>query len=340
MLRAAVRVDGVVLVVLLRASAALRDAHLGSSLHALATRRGLLADVFVANSLVHVYSECLRLRSAREVFDSIRDKNAVSWNTMLSGLLHADRCSEALLLSTGQGQQLQLHADATTLAVLLQLCKKLAAPSCCFRAVHAMALRKLLLMASTPLLDSLLDAYAKCGLLAHALRLFQRTPLSGRSVVTWSTVIAACAGRPMAQLHHHAEPPGSMRQPRGDRSIEVRSQRGAQVRPRLGAGRGQRHHGHVRQVRRLAGLQESVRCDGCQGCPVLEHHDWRAGHERVRLGRPCTRRRDGALPDVTPSGVTSLAVLSACAHGGLVQEGVAWLERLPREHFTSVSQCT
>jgi hypothetical protein len=151
------------------------DVHIGPSLHALATRRGLLADIFVADSLVHLYSECLWLCSARKVFDSIPDKNAMSWNTMLSGLLHADRCSRGAsspprpVHRHGRPRtQLRLHADATTLAMLLQLCKKLASPSCC-RVVHAMALRKLLLMASTPLLD----AYAKCGLIVHALRLFQ-----------------------------------------------------------------------------------------------------------------------------------------------------------------------
>jgi pentatricopeptide repeat protein len=41
-----------------------------------------------------------------------------------------------------------------------------------------MALSKLLLMASTPLFD----AYAKCGLVGHALRLFQRMPLSCRGL--------------------------------------------------------------------------------------------------------------------------------------------------------------
>jgi pentatricopeptide repeat protein len=352
MLRAAVRVDGVVLVVLLRASAALRDAHLGSSLHALATRRGLLTDVFVANSLVHVYSECLRLRSAREVFDSIPDKNAVSWNTMLSGLLHADRCSEALHLSTGQGQQLQLHADATTLAVLLQLCKKLATPSCC-RAVHAMALRKLLLMASTPLLDALLDAYAKCGLVTHSLRLFQRMPLSDRSVVTWSTVIAACAGsgRPHKAMAYFV----AMRQAgqQWPNSITMLSLLEACAsRAEIGASRCA--HGValrcglaselavgnaiVDMYGKCGDLPASRRVFGTM--TVKDVLSWNSmigvlGMNGCALDALALVGEMERCQDVTPNGVTLLAVLSACAHGGLVQQGVALLERLPREHFMS-----
>ncbi|XP_062221327.1 pentatricopeptide repeat-containing protein At2g17210-like [Phragmites australis] len=140
-----------------------RDVHLGTSLHGLVTRRGLHVDVFNANSLIHMYSEGLRLRSTRKVFDSIANKNGVSWNTMLSGLLG----------------------------------KKLAHPLCC-RSVHAVTVRKLLLMASVLLLNALLDVYAKCGLVKHALRLFRRMPFLNRNLISWSTVIAACTrnGKP------------------------------------------------------------------------------------------------------------------------------------------------
>ena len=45
-----------------------------------------------------MYARCLDLRSARKVFEMIPRKNVVSWNSMLSGLVHAGRCAKALEL--------------------------------------------------------------------------------------------------------------------------------------------------------------------------------------------------------------------------------------------------
>ncbi|TVU27589.1 hypothetical protein EJB05_19080, partial [Eragrostis curvula] len=342
MLLAAVRVDGVVLVVLLRASAALRDVHLGSSLHATAARRGLLAeDVFVANSLVHMYSECLRLRSARKVFDSIAQKNIVSWNTMLTGLLHADRCAEALHLLQ-QHRHLLLHvADATTLAVLLQLCKKLALPLLC-RSLHAYALRKLLLMAShgTPLLNALLDAYAKCGLLGHALALFRRMPLRDRNVVTWSTVIAACAGsgRPRDAVACFAAMREAGQRPNAITMLSLLEACAGRAMSRCAHGVALRCGLASDQEVGNALVDTYGKCGNLAGArrvfdamPVRDVVSWNSmigalgmnGRASDALALVGQMHSGGT---VKPNGVTLLAVLSACAHGGLVQEGVACLE--------------
>ncbi|TVT97705.1 hypothetical protein EJB05_57025, partial [Eragrostis curvula] len=335
MLLAAVRVDGVVLVVLLRASAALRDVHLGSSLHATAARRGLLADVFVANSLVHMYSECLRLRSARKVFDSIAQKNIVSWNTMLTGLLHADRCAEALHLLQ-QHRHLLLHvADATTLAVLLQLCKKLARPLLC-RSLHAYALRKLLLVASTPLLNALLDAYAKCGLLCHALALFRRMPLRDRNVVTWSTVIAACAGsgRPRDAVACFAAMREAGQRPNAITMLSLLEACGGRAMSRCAHGVALRCGLASDQEVGNALVDMYGKCGDLAGArrvfhamPVRDVVSWNSMIGALGMnGRASDALALLGEMNVKPNGVTLLAVLSACAHGGLVQEGMACLE--------------
>lgn len=349
-----IRVDGVVLVVLLRAAAALRSSSLGSSLHAMATRRGLLVeDVFVANSLLHMYSECLQLPSARKVFDSIpqRRKNVVSWNTMLSGLVHADRCAEALHL-LHQSCSCSLEADATTLAVLLQLCKKLARPDGC-TSLHALALRKLLLMASTPLLNALLDAYAKCGLVDHALRLFRRTP--DRDVVTWSTVIAACAGsgRPREAIALFAAMAQSGQRPSSITMLsllEACASRADMVASRCAHGVALRTglssdlpvgNAIVNMYGKCGHLAGSRRV--FDAMPVKDALSWNSmigalgmnGRASDALGLIREMERS-----VKPNAVTLLAALSACAHGGLLHHGVACLERLPSlqpAHLTCIA---
>lgn len=110
---------------------------------------------------------------------------------MLSGLARAGRCAEALeLVASINGGDVGFNE--TTLAVLLQLCKKLEGGQAMWcRSVHAVAVRKLWSSSSLPLLNALLDAYTKCSLLEHAVRLFHGMP--EKNVGVWSTIIAGCA---------------------------------------------------------------------------------------------------------------------------------------------------
>ncbi|KAG8073044.1 hypothetical protein GUJ93_ZPchr0006g46182 [Zizania palustris] len=336
------QVDGVMAVVALRACTMLEDVGVGASVHAVAARRGLQGDVFVANSLVDMYAKCLELPSARKVFDLIADKNVVSWNTMLSGLVRAGHCPEALHL-LASSTFLMGAGDETTLAVLLQLCKKLGGQTMWCRSVHGAAIRRRPLL-SIALLNALLDAYAKCGLVEDALRLFQG--MRERNVITWSTVIAACAqnGRPNAAMAFFAA-----MQEAGERPNSVTLLSLLEACANCAEMRASRH-AHGVAVRNGLALELAVG-------NALVHMYGKCGDlgasERVFDRMPDkdvltwnsmigALGMNGRAPDavallhrmeveeVRPNGVTMLAALSACAHGGLVQEGIACLESMAR----------
>lgn len=344
---ATLEVDGVVLVVALRACAMLQHLRVGSSVHAVAARRGLQGDdVFVANSLVDMYAKCLDLGSARKLFDLITNKNVVSWNTMLSGLVHADRCPEALELfasSSLPARNGEVVADETTLVVLLQLCKKLGGQAMWCRSVHAAAVRRLLLSSSTPLLNALLDAYGKCGLVEHALRLFQG--MRERNVVTWSTAIAACAhnGTPheaiacFVEMREAGERPNSITmlsllEACAD-SAEMRASKcahGVAVRSGLASEQGV-SNALVGMYGKCGDLAASTRV--FDAMPAKDVLTWNSMIGALGMnGRASDALalldRMEAEDAVKPNSVTMLAVLSACAHGGLVQEGIACFERM------------
>jgi pentatricopeptide repeat protein len=342
-----VELDGVVLVVALRAC---DDLALGGSLHAIAERRGLQGDdVFVANSLVDMYARCLDLRSARKVFEMIPQKNVVSWNSMLSGLVHAGCCAEALELlgssSFLKGGGDDVGFDETTLVVLLQLCKKLDEAMWC-RSVHAAAVRRLwFTLSSLPLLNALLDAYAKCGLLDHALRLFGG--MRDKNVVTWSTLIAGCVhnGRPheaiacSVAMREAGVTPNSItmlsilqacadcaetRASRCAHGVAVRS--GLALELDVG-------NALVDTYGKCGDLDAAMRAfDVMPGKDVLTWNSMigalgmngRAPDALALLDR--MEREDA--DNVRPNGVTMLAILSSCAHRGLVEEGMACFERM------------
>uniref|UniRef100_M0VTS4 Pentatricopeptide repeat-containing protein n=2 Tax=Hordeum vulgare subsp. vulgare TaxID=112509 RepID=M0VTS4_HORVV len=347
--------DGVVLVVALRACAELEDLPLGASLHAVAERRGLQGgDIFVANSLVDMYARCLDLRSARKVFDMIPCRNVVSWNTMLSGLSRAGRAADALDLLASSSSLLKegdIGFDETTLAVLLQLCKRLEGGQAMWcRSVHAVAIRRGLLLSSTglPLLNALLDAYAKCGLLEHALRLFRGMP--ERNIVTWSTIIAGCAhnGRPgeavacAVAMREAGETPNSVTilsilEACADcaEMAASRCAHGVALRSGLALER-EVSNALVDMYGKCGDVAAATKVFNAM--PRRDVLTWNSmigvlgmnGRARDALALLDRMEQEG---DITPNGVTMLAVLSACAHGGLVEEGVACSERMTVTHL-------
>ncbi|KAI4962648.1 hypothetical protein ZWY2020_028375 [Hordeum vulgare] len=55
-------------------------------------------DIFVSNSLIHLYAACGDLCCARSVFDGMLVKDVVSWNSLICGYSRCNRLKEALKL--------------------------------------------------------------------------------------------------------------------------------------------------------------------------------------------------------------------------------------------------
>ncbi|KAK9096395.1 hypothetical protein Sjap_021892 [Stephania japonica] len=63
----------------------------GGETHGEIVKLGHLCDGFVQNSLVYMYSQCGSLDNARSLFDEISERNVASWNVMIAGY---DRAGE------------------------------------------------------------------------------------------------------------------------------------------------------------------------------------------------------------------------------------------------------
>ncbi|KAE8666045.1 T-box transcription factor TBX5, putative isoform 1 [Hibiscus syriacus] len=78
--------DSVTLVSILSACASLGALQVGSSLHAYSIKAGLLSSsVHVGTTLLNFYAKCGDSKSARVVFDSMGEKNTVTWSAMIGG---------------------------------------------------------------------------------------------------------------------------------------------------------------------------------------------------------------------------------------------------------------
>ncbi|WVZ81586.1 LOW QUALITY PROTEIN: hypothetical protein U9M48_028941 [Paspalum notatum var. saurae] len=70
----------------------------GTQIHCLVCKLGFQHDVIVSTALTDMYCKLGLTKHARKIFSAIGEKDLVSWNTMLLGLLHNGRGKEALVI--------------------------------------------------------------------------------------------------------------------------------------------------------------------------------------------------------------------------------------------------
>ncbi|PIN26521.1 hypothetical protein CDL12_00724 [Handroanthus impetiginosus] len=59
--------------------------NLGKEIHCYVVRNGLDSDLYVGTSLIDMYVKNSDLDSARAVFDNVKERNIIAWNSMISG---------------------------------------------------------------------------------------------------------------------------------------------------------------------------------------------------------------------------------------------------------------
>ncbi|XP_023765878.1 pentatricopeptide repeat-containing protein At5g42450, mitochondrial [Lactuca sativa] len=79
----------------INALANLKALHSGKNIHAHVMKLGMSNDVFVSSSLVDLYGSCGNTKDGRLVFDNIKNKNAVCWNSMISAYTSNGNLEEA-----------------------------------------------------------------------------------------------------------------------------------------------------------------------------------------------------------------------------------------------------
>ncbi|CAL8994416.1 unnamed protein product [Prunus brigantina] len=180
----------------LRACAYLFALSEGKQAHANAVKLGFDSDVYINNSLIHLYASCGRLELAKKVFEKMRERSVVSWNVMIDSFVRAGEFETALKLF-GEMQK-KFEPDGYTMQSIINACAGLGALYFGMWA-HAYVLRKCDGGLANDVLinSSLIDMYCKCGFLEIAQQVFDRMPK--RDVTTWNYMILGFA------MHGQAE---------------------------------------------------------------------------------------------------------------------------------------
>uniref|UniRef100_A0A0E0BMR9 DYW domain-containing protein n=1 Tax=Oryza glumipatula TaxID=40148 RepID=A0A0E0BMR9_9ORYZ len=178
------RPDSFTAVRVLTACARVADLATGETVWRAAEQEGIAQSVFVATAAVDLYVKCGEMAKAREVFDKMRDKDAVAWGAMVGGYASNGHPREALDLFLAM-QAEGMKPDCYAVAGALSACTRLGALDLGRQAIRMVDWDEFL---DNPVLGTaLIDMYAKCGSTVEAWVVFQQ--MRKKDIIVWNAMI-------------------------------------------------------------------------------------------------------------------------------------------------------
>lgn len=163
---------------------------LGVQIHSLVIKKGFASNVFVSNGLINMYSKCGELEESVKVFDSMAQKNEVSWNSMIAAFARHGDGLKALQLYEEMRSNNVGPTDVTFLS-LLHACS------------HAGLLHKGMEFLEdmkkeygmSPRMEHyacIVDMFGRAGLLEEAKHFIEVLPMKP-DVLVWQALLGACS---------------------------------------------------------------------------------------------------------------------------------------------------
>lgn len=157
-------------------------------IHAQVEKLGFLADIVVPNSLIDSYCKCglLGVGEARKLFTVMGERDIVSWNTMIGGLVKANELIEARRLFDEMPDR-----DTVSWNTMLDGYSKSGEMDTAFELFQKMAGRNIVSW------TTVIYGYCKAGEMEMARILFDNMP--AKNTVCWTTIICGYAEKGLAK---------------------------------------------------------------------------------------------------------------------------------------------
>lgn len=179
---------------------------LGQQLHCQIIRSGHDSNVFVSTALINFYVKFELINEGQNLFDEIPEPTLVSWNSLISGYVHAGQFRNAVKLFL-ELESSDLSSDSYSCTAALSACGQLSLLQL-GKSIHTKIV-KLGVECSVIVGNCLTDMYGKCGAVEESVKVFDE--IIDRDTISWNSVIAANArnGRleeALSFLHQMTDP--------------------------------------------------------------------------------------------------------------------------------------
>uniref|UniRef100_A0A804UML9 DYW domain-containing protein n=2 Tax=Zea mays TaxID=4577 RepID=A0A804UML9_MAIZE len=308
----------------------------GREFHAYAIKQRLHTDLQVGNTLMDMYIKCGSIECSAKVFESMGIRDHISWTTILACFAQSSRHSEALEMIL-ELQKEGIMVDSMMIGSILETCCGLKSISL-LKQVHCYAIRNGLL--DLILENRLIDIYGECGEFDHSLNLFQR--VEKKDIVSWTSMINCCTnnGRLNGAVFLFTEMQKANIQPDSVALVSIL----VAIAGLSSLTKGKQVHGFlIRRNFPIEGPVVSSLVDMYSGCGSMNYAIrvferakckdvvlWTAminatgmhGHGKQAIDLFKRMLQTG----LTPDHVSFLALLYACSHSKLVEEGKHYLD--------------
>ncbi|XP_077240034.1 tetratricopeptide repeat (TPR)-like superfamily protein [Tasmannia lanceolata] len=335
--------DLLTITAVLRACGHMEDLKQGISVHEYMTKNGHECDITAGNILITMYAKCGSLQASLEVFNQMPCRDSVSWNSLITAYIQQEYYNEGIELFKMM-RKTEVKPDSVTNLMLLSMCTQLG-DLCCGKELHAVVM-KTGLDSNILVGNTLIDMYAKCGNVEDAFNKFEK--MKTRDLVTWNTIIVGCVqnGNCSLGLKMFSEMKAEGVIP------DMATMLGVLPACSFLAAKlhGKEIHGSI--------LKCGLECEVPVGNALVEMYSkcgcllnsvyvfdqmkekdvvtWTAlisaygmyGHGKKALGVFREMEERGIVPDH----ITFIAVIFACSHAGLVEEGLACFDQMKRDY--------
>ncbi|GAV80995.1 PPR domain-containing protein/PPR_2 domain-containing protein [Cephalotus follicularis] len=158
----------------------------GALVHGMAIKHGIQGSIYVDNALMDMYATCgASMDKACMVFLHLKERNAVSWTTMIAGYTHRGDGHGGLQIFR---QMLREEAELNpySFSIAVRACTSIG--SLAFGQQIHTAVTKCGLESNLPVTNTILDMYCRCGCLSEANQYFHE--MIHKDLITWNTLIA------------------------------------------------------------------------------------------------------------------------------------------------------
>ncbi|XP_030499709.2 pentatricopeptide repeat-containing protein At3g29230 [Cannabis sativa] len=299
---------------------------------------GFSSDIFVPNSLIDCYCKCgpLGVSEAKKVFNAMGVRDVVSWNSIIGGLVKVGELGEARQLFDEMPER-----DLVTWNTMLDGYSKARLMNEAFEFFQKMPERNVVSW------SIIVAGYSKAGDMEMARMLFDKMPV--KNLVTWTIIIAGYAEKGFAKeatsLYDEMEKVGL----KPDEGTIISIMAACAESGLLGLG--EKVHASIKRNRYKCSVQVSnslvdmyAKCGSLNKAyevfSRITNKDlvsWNAmlhglaihGHGEKALHLFSELKKEERLK---PDPVTFIAVLCACTHAGLVEEGLRFFHSMESEY--------